>query len=202
VEQSSPSGLVVKSGGLEYGALRREMYRGIPGSTLTDFTSHPKYPAQADEVDVVHSWEQPRFLMPGVGVRLSGYLVPKISGNYVFYLCADEQGALFLSRDDSPQNKRQIAFEPGWNWPRTWTGTDRRSAKENVSAEIPLEAGKRYYIESIVLNSNVSGNLGVAWQLPGQSPPRNGSPPIGGEYLAVPNGTPATFTASRGSGQP
>jgi hypothetical protein len=50
---------------------------------------------------------------------------------------------LFLSTDDTPGNRVQIATEPVWNGHRDWTGTTAQSgSSENQSAAIPLVAGQ------------------------------------------------------------
>lgn len=121
-------------------------------------------------------------------MRLCGFLTPPVSGDYVFYVCADDEGALFLSPDDSPEQKRQIAWAPPWNSPRIWRG----GAASRVSSPIRLEAGKRYYVEALMSESiGRDDNLAVAWQMPGQPPPKNGDPPIPGTFLAYPATRPA-----------
>jgi hypothetical protein len=59
---------------------------------------------------------------------------------------------LFLSTDDNPANKVQIAREPVWNGSRNYAILDRRNAAdpENRSAPINLVAGNMYYLELVV----------------------------------------------------
>lgn len=59
-------------------------------------------------------------------------------------------------------------------------------AHANISEPVHLEAGKRYYIETLFKEDLVGDHLQVAWQMPGQPPPKNGDPPIPGPYLAYP----------------
>jgi len=45
--------------------------------------------------------------------RYFGYLIPPVSGDYIFYVSSDDNSqSLTLSTDDNPANKRQIAIEP------------------------------------------------------------------------------------------
>ena len=68
----------------------------------------------------------------------------------------------------------------------TWTDASPGPKPENISEPIPLEGGRRYYIEALMQEGAGQDNLSVAWQLPGQPAPRNGELPIRGSYLAVP----------------
>ena len=62
----------------------------------------------------------------------------------------------------------------------------RRPNQENISKPIPLEEGRRYYIEALMKEGEGGDCLGVVWQLPGGVPPVFGDPPIPGTYLAYP----------------
>jgi GH43 family beta-xylosidase len=168
------------------GMLQLEVFTDIPGATLDALTNHSKFPDHPDIVRYVAQFEMPPNVGDNYGARLSGFLVPPLTGNYVFYMASDDQGTLFLSTNSQPAGKRLIASEPQWNVARDWTGTDRRPAHENVSAPVFLQAGQSYYIEALVKEAEGSDNLAVAWQKPGDSPPVNGSAPIPGAYLAIP----------------
>lgn len=87
-----------------------------------------------------------------------GYFVAPSSGDYVFFLSADDQARLYLSTDENPANKKLIAQESSWSnqyqWHTPGSGAyeDKRSdyfitsewATPNV---ITLQAQKRYYLE-------------------------------------------------------
>jgi hypothetical protein len=178
--------LLVKASGFTYGALRREMFTNIVGEKLSALTNHTRFPDTPDVVDVVHQFETPSDFAENYGVRLSGYLVPPKTGEYRFYLCSDDEGALFLSTSESPEQKRQIAHEPEWNQERLWTASHSRPKKDNVSEPIHLEAGRSYYIEALMKEGKGGDNLAVTWQMPGEPPPENLAPPIPGTFLAVP----------------
>jgi hypothetical protein len=73
------------------GFLKLEVYRDIPGNTVDDLRWDAKYPDSPDEVHFVTRFEvPPSKYVPGnsggilVGQRLSGYLVPEQTANYVF----------------------------------------------------------------------------------------------------------------------
>jgi WD40 repeat protein/serine/threonine protein kinase/tetratricopeptide (TPR) repeat protein len=182
---SQPAPLVVRAGGLSFGALRREMFTNINGTKLSDLTNDPRFPNNPNVTDLVYQFEAPSNIADNYGVRLTGYLVPPKTGEYRFHLCSDDEGTLFLSTTQSPEDKRQIAHEPEWNRDRLWAVPRARPTKNNVSAPIRLEAGRHYYVEALMKEGEGLDNLAVAWQMPGDPPPDNLSPPIPGASLAV-----------------
>ncbi len=184
------------------GYLRRQVYLNIPGMTLADLTSSPKFPNQPDLVDLNTPFETPSNVYDNYGVRLTGFVLPPVTGEYVFYLASDDQGALFLSTDENPANTVPIALEPTWSGPRSWIDSPSRPEPSNISAPIRLEAGRKYYVEALMKEGGGGDNLAVTWQKPGDPVPVNGDPPIPGEYLAtywphpIPNPPPVvTITA-------
>ncbi|MBX3744939.1 MAG: tetratricopeptide repeat protein [Verrucomicrobiae bacterium] len=184
---SEPAALAIRDDSLIFGLLRREMFTNLPGNKLPALTNSVRFPLQPDSVDFVPHFEAPADIMNHYGVRLTGILVPPRTGEYRFYLCSDDEGALYLSSDESPVPMRLIAREPDWSLNRAWTVRHQRPNEENVSPPIQLEAGRRYYVEARMKEAEGGDNLAVAWQMPGEPPPRNGSPPISGRYLAVPD---------------
>jgi Leucine-rich repeat (LRR) protein len=177
------------------GSLLREVYfdaksRFLGG--LIDAASFPDSPLQLTQIG---SFESPSIQISNYGQRISGYITAPATGDYVFYLAADDQAVLFLSTDTSRGNLRAIAREPEWTFSRDWTGTDRRPNRENISVPIALQAGQRYYLEAVVQQGGGGENLAVAWQRPGDPVPENGSEPIPGQFLShdrVPSPTPVT----------
>jgi WD40 repeat protein/serine/threonine protein kinase/tetratricopeptide (TPR) repeat protein len=189
---SEPATLAVESESLVYGRLRLETYQNIEDPKLSQITklsiltNHARFPSQPDSRSWAHQFEAPSNFGDYYGARLSGYLVPPRTGDYRFFICSDDEGALFLSTDHTPENKRQIAHEPFWSRDRLWQGAFARPRRENVSEPIRLEAGKRYYIEALMMEGAGSDNLAVTWQMPGEPEPANLAPSIPGTYLAVP----------------
>jgi len=171
------------------GYLLREVYNNIGGVLVSDLTNNPKFPNSPDVIDLAATFETPSSggAPDNYGVRLTGFIIPPTTGDYVFYISGDDQCHLFLSSDESPSNRQLIAQEPAWNGARQWVVTDRRNAAnpENRSAPIPLVAGKRYYVEALMKEGGGGDHLGVTWRAPGQPVPANGAPVIPGEFLAT-----------------
>jgi len=122
--------------------------------------------------------------------RLSGLFIPPASGNYVFFVCSDDDSDLFLSTDNTPVNKRLIAQETGWSNSRNWvsvgagTLTQKRSDSWSpdggvttpFASGIPLTAGQRYYFEADMAQGGGGDNLDVTYKLTGYADPATGDP--------------------------
>jgi hypothetical protein len=176
------------------GFLKRAIYQDIGfGIQVSDLTSSLQFPNSPSQADVVSSIESPTVaegtLGNGYGQRLSGYLIPPSDGSYTFYVCSDDASELWLSADSNPAHKTLIASEPTWNPSREWVNALNQGARgnpaANVSGPIFLQGGSRYYIEVLHKQGTGGNDLAVAWQLPNQPPPANGSAPIDGAYLEV-----------------
>jgi xyloglucan-specific exo-beta-1,4-glucanase len=101
-----------------------------------------------------------------LAVRFCGYLHPPVTGDYEFWLAGATDAVLFMSSDDNPANKAAIAKTPDRS--RTLTGS-RFQGNSPWAPPVSLEAGRRYYIEALVLIEKGEGHLSVAWKRPGSS---------------------------------
>jgi len=123
--------------------------------------------------------------------RYSGYFIPWATGNYTFYVGADDDSDLFLSTDSTPANKQLIAQEPQWsgfnNWTNAGGGGDMAILQKssdtwtnaagvtNNPTGIALNAGSSYYIELVEHNGGGGDNASVTAQITGTPGPANGS---------------------------
>lgn len=161
----------------------------IAGTAVPALTGSPKFPDNPDlEILATYfEWPQsanndintppPGDVKNNYGVQIVGYLHPPTTGNYQFWISADDNAELWLSTDSDPANKVLIAREPQWNNPRDYEGIARRPEGENVSAEIPLQGGQVYYIEALMKEGGGGENLSVTWS-------QNFGLPIEGQYLS------------------
>jgi hypothetical protein len=140
----------------------REVWMGIPGTSVTDLIGHPAYPNNPTSRNrVTDAFEAPMNIADQYGQRMHAILIAPATGNYRFWIASDDNGALYLSTDEDPANVSLIAQVPGWTSPRQW---DRFS--EQASGLIPLVAGGRYYISALMKEHGGGDNLAVRWQLP------------------------------------
>lgn len=170
------------------GSITRKDFLSIGGALLSDLTNSNKFPDKPDLLTYSTSFEAPVNVRENYAMQFQGYVTAPASGDYVFYICSDDQGALYLSTDESPQNKRLIASEPQWNSSRAWINgpnqSSRGSPAANISGAVHLESGRRYYIEALMKENLGGDNLAVAWRKPGDPQLRNTSPPIPGMFLS------------------
>lgn len=159
------------------GQLTHEHWNHIWGSSLALLTDNPvRFPDVPTRVELQDMFEINRNTGDYYGTRLSGYVHPPETGNYVFYIASDNQSKLYLSTDDDPANKAMIASVTSYTGYRNWG-----QYPEQTSAPIALEAGKRYYIEAVHTEGTSADHLAVGWQLPSSNLER----PIPGSRLSM-----------------
>ena len=91
-----------------------------------------------------------------------GYLHPPADGTYRFWLASDDQGELWMSESDDPRRIRRLANVTGYTGVREWD-----SENNQRSNSVPLQKGRRYYIEALLLAGGTEDHLSVGWQPPG-----------------------------------
>lgn len=111
------------------GVITRREFHDLPGYTLADLTNSARFPDTPDLVTPATELETPANVRDRYGVQLQGYVTAPLTGDYVFYVCSDDQGALFLSTDDNPANRQLIALEPAWSNPRQWITSDNFNSR-------------------------------------------------------------------------
>jgi hypothetical protein len=117
--------------------------------------------AQASGSRQLNSFDAPQNFAEHFASRTRGYICPPQSGQYTFYLAADDLAELWLSTDGNPANKQKIAVVNSWTNPSQY---DLSSSQKSVT--ITLNAGQRYYIEVTHIDYNAQDNMSVAWKLP------------------------------------
>ncbi|HOX04679.1 MAG TPA: PA14 domain-containing protein, partial [Verrucomicrobiota bacterium] len=100
-------------------------------------------------------------VMNNYQAQLVGYFTPPETGNYKFGLASDDHSVLFLSTDDKPANKKEIASVNGSN-----SQYQINEYTTQISSAIYLEAGKRYYIEAIWRDGTGGDGVTVVVQKP------------------------------------
>jgi hypothetical protein len=149
-----------------YGTILREVWEGISGTAVSDLTSDPAYPASPSWSEEITSFETPTDFADNFGSRVHGWLHPVTSGDYVFWICTDDNSDLLLSTDETPANAVVVAQTTAWAPARAFDDPD-----VIPSDPITLEGGKAYYISGIYKEGGGGDNLAVAWQGP-DSPDR------------------------------
>lgn len=148
------------------GSLLREFWSNIAGTSITDLTSSPNYPNTPSGSSFINSFQGPVNWANNYGTRVRGYIIAPQTGNYVFTLTSDDAGVLYLSPNAEPQFMQAICYVPGW------TGqTEYTKYPSQVSASIPLVAGRYYYVELLQKEGSGGDHFAVRWQTPSNSTP-------------------------------
>jgi hypothetical protein len=143
------------------GVILREYWTGIPGGKVADLTRHPNFPSKPDGVSYPELFEGPVNWGDNYGTRLRGYIHPKDSGNYTFWISGDDQCELWLSTDADPAHKTLIAKVPEISGNRQWEVNPAQK-----SNPVRLTAGQKYYLEALHKEATGEDSVSVGWQLP------------------------------------
>jgi len=140
------------------GTILHERWENI--GSLDELKSSFRYPDSPDVAEELtsFSWDQD---LENYGARIHGWLYAPTTGNYTFWLNADNNGELWLSTDDDPANVKLIAQESTWSGLNTW------EIGEEQSVPILLQAGNKYYISALWQESGGDDHCQVAWAGPG-----------------------------------
>ena len=125
------------------GYAKVENFDGINGGNVADLRAAAKYTNnQPDFVTFVDSLFYSR--TPGVdnyGSRISGFLTPTETADYVFFIASDDSCSLYLSTDSDPAKLKLIAADQGWQGSQTWVGPgDATSGAGTTSAIFRLNS--------------------------------------------------------------
>ena len=105
------------------GYVKVENFDGVTGGiaglkAAAKFTNN-----QPDSVTFVNSLYYSRnHGADNYGSRVSGFITPAETADYVFFVAADDNTSLYLSTDSSPANLKLVAADQGWQNARTWVG--------------------------------------------------------------------------------
>ncbi|EDY82002.1 conserved hypothetical protein [Verrucomicrobiia bacterium DG1235] len=144
------------------GSVTREVWLDLPGYLMVNLLADPRYPDSPDFVDTLPSFELPANWADHYGARVRAYLHPPETGNYRFYVSANEFAKVSIDLNgDNFENITEIIETGGPTKSKVW---DQRS--DQASTLIPLQKGKRYAIELLHREIQDGEHATLAWQLP------------------------------------
>ena len=166
----------------------REWWTSQAGKRLADLANLADPPAGREILG--KAFEVPVNTVTNFSARCRGYLLPPLTGSYVFWVASEVASELWLSTNQTSTAKVRIAAVTGQTpyvkWPHT---------HEVQSAPVSLTAGQRYYLEVLQKPGAGATQLCIRWRLP------NGveQSPIPGARLALPDGeSPKPQTSPNG----
>ena len=174
------------------GAVGLEIWYNIGGGAVNDLRSNARYPLDPD-LDLVTTALDSYLAIPAVpdintyGGRFRAWITPSESGEYDFFLRADDTGELRLNQvDDSfeqiddPNLNTPIAVDSTGGDPFQEPGIDGSTTAQPIF----LEAGHKYAIQAIWKEANGPDYLQVAWRLAGDPTPAAELLPIPTEFFS------------------
>jgi hypothetical protein len=91
--------------------------------------------------------------------RITAWLIPPVTGEYIFWLVTDDAGRLWLSTDDDPANAQLIAQETEYAGEDGWG----EIGDETQSAAITLERGKAYWLRGGYQEGGGGDHIRIGW---------------------------------------
>lgn len=145
----------------ERGGILLERWSDLAGTGLGALTGSPSYPARPSGRESLLRFEN---LLPDTGdhygQRISAYLVPAVSGDYVFAVAASDAAELWLGTDATAASRRRILQVTSATGPREF---------KIASDPIPLQQGRKYIIELLHYAGSGTDHFSVAWRRPGSN---------------------------------
>lgn len=157
--------LLVLPNAVRAGELEQFFYVPLPGAAITDLTSAPEFPEQPFVMTPVNWFhtglEGITNASTAYGSWLRGYLEAPVTGDYTFYLSADDSAEFYLSTDHRAENKALLARVES----KVSYGAYGRYPFQR-SAPIWLERGRQYYFEVLHKSELGTDHVQVGWLRP------------------------------------
>lgn len=146
----------------ELGKMTREVWSGIPGSSLSAFTSSARYWQAADSTTTFSGSVAPEDLGENCASRTRTYIIAPATGIDTFRVSSSGDSQLQLSSSISKFDRVGIASVSG--------GTDRQvwdAMPSQKSVAIPLIGGRRYFLEVLQKQQTAGAHCALAWEVSG-----------------------------------
>lgn len=157
----------------ERGSLLREIWSSVSGNSISDLTGLNSFPHNPSSVTNTTSFETSSN-SDNFGERIRGFLVPPKTGEYIFFVAANESAEFWLSNSSDSAGKQLLAIVPSPTDARQWN-----KFPQQQSSVVNLVAGQSYYVEALHKEATGNDHFSVGWTLPGHSD----ISVISGEYL-------------------
>lgn len=143
------------------GTILVEYWFEINGGEVSDLTSNPNFPNLPGKFELATDFEILSNQAESYGSRIRGFIYAPETGDYIFWLSADDKGEFWISSSEDPKAKKKLITVDQWSASREW-----EKYPSQKSAPVRLEKGKKYYVEALHKEGGGGDNLAVGWQLP------------------------------------
>jgi subtilisin family serine protease len=139
------------------GYIVREQWSKISGTLISSIplSTAPSF------TETLTLFEGPANTGDNYGARVRGFLCVPLTGQYTFWISANDKSELWLSTDAYFENRVKIAFVSAYTGVREWT-----KYTSQQSLPVTLKAGQKYYVEALHKEGIGSDHFAVGWQLP------------------------------------
>lgn len=208
------SKISVKSNEFQTGSVLHRFWENVTVNSIQGLQDDPRFPNAPTLVTIEDTYE---YGPDGVnesgsnyGNQLIAWFLPPSNGDYVFFTNSDDPSNLYLSTDESPANKKLIAQETAWSDARMWVSAGSGDPATKRSDQffdtewpsgntITLQAGKRYYMESLHTEGGGGDSVAATFIKSGEADPVDGDAPkltgaVIGTYVGASGGGEAIFT--------
>jgi len=135
-----------------------DFWSNIGGRAVRGLTRNTRFPSDSDKSELVFEIDFVNTKGDKYAQRIRAYFQVPESGDYQFWVSADESAELWLSTNELPENRRLIALV---NKPSGYKVWDKyRSQKSKL---IHLDGNQRYFMEILHKENNGDDYLTVSW---------------------------------------
>jgi Polysaccharide deacetylase/Secretion system C-terminal sorting domain/PA14 domain len=136
-----------------------------PTRSMLDLTNNARYPNAPTTSTIVGSnhFSRSDIGADKYGERLTAYLKPSVTGDYIFAVSGDDDVELYLSTTHQAAQKTKIAGFKGSTTSQQWT---KYSGQK--SQVIALKANQTYYVELLHIAVSGTNHCTLAWQKVGE----------------------------------
>lgn len=143
------------------GQIVMQRWEGISGTALSALTGNANYPNNPTVTENLTSFIWDVTDLNTYGARIFGWVYAPATGDYTFRLATDDNGQLWLSTDDDPENLVQIASVSGYSGVNEFG-----KFAAQTSAPVHLVAGEKYYIQALWKEGSGGDHCHVQWSGP------------------------------------
>ncbi|KAL9978695.1 hypothetical protein ACROYT_G016244 [Oculina patagonica] len=150
------------------GKLTVSIWRDVCGGKVKVLKNSPFYPSYPDEKKFIHEFQIEDNKLE-YGQTITGFIHPANSGFFRFATASDDSSELWLSSSEDPEEKQLIArvfTEDSIGWTKK---NELDKYPNQVSRDVELRNGSRYYIEVIHKQGAGDGFVQVFWVRPGDA---------------------------------
>ncbi len=146
--------LVLDDHGLTWGYLHG-------GAEVIEVPERIRYEPAVDIDHVIDTMNPPINFADNYGQKVTAWFHPPETGEYTFWLCCDDSGELWLSKDpEDPESFERVAVVVPYTALNVW---DAQSGQR--SKQILLEEGKSYYMRALHKEGGGHDHLQVAYSI-------------------------------------